>query len=198
MKIGAVILAGGKNTRMGQDKANLVLNGQTFLSRIRGELTGFEEVLLSVGKGQCRGNPEGLREVPDLYPDSGPMGGLHAALRACESDALLAVSCDMPLFRGDAAAWLCGWLTGEYDAVAAVSRDGRVHPLCAVYRKSTARVFETCLLTGDCRLRSALEKLRVCRVSLADGGFSDAVMTNVNTSEEYARLLRENSCGAGD
>ncbi|MBR7058065.1 MAG: molybdenum cofactor guanylyltransferase, partial [Stomatobaculum sp.] len=112
----AVILAGGKSSRMGRDKASLTLGHETFLQRIAAELDacGFQEKYVSLGSGSRYGMheeenstgtgekteihiPVGWTAVRDRYRDCGPLGGIHAALSACRAEWALFVSCDTPL-----------------------------------------------------------------------------------------------------
>ena len=121
----AVILAGGKSSRMGRDKASLTLGNETFLQRIAAELDacGFQEKYVSLGSGSRYGMheeendtgtgekteihiPVGWTAVRDRYRDCGPLGGIHAALSACRAEWALFVSCDTPLHRRELAALL--------------------------------------------------------------------------------------------
>lgn len=189
MQIGAALLAGGKSRRMGSDKRNLTFGGQTFLEQIGGQLLEFPERLLSLhGAADC--GLEGFLPVPDAFPGCGPLGGLYTVLRVCRSDALLVVSCDMPRYERSLGLLLAGRLADGYDAVIAVTRDGREHPLCGVYRKTAAGPLEAQLQAGQLRMTKALAKLRVRRVCLEGTGFSDRCLSNINTRAEYQRLLR--------
>ena len=186
MKLGAVILAGGKSRRMGEDKAELKTGGRSFLEIISGELSGFDELLLSVDDaGRYTGSK--LCRVGDVFPGCGPMGGLHAALTACNSDVLLAVSCDLPLFTKALGESLCAGLAEGYDAVVPKTDDGRIHPLCAVYRKSCAAVFEKFLAGGNYRMTDALKAMNVKYIN----GLDDRQLQNINTREEYSLLLEK-------
>ena len=75
MTLYSLLLAGGKSSRMGQDKRFLVFQGQTLVERSLALLqnTGSDQLLIS-------GELAGYKSIPDLLPDSGPLGGLHAAL----------------------------------------------------------------------------------------------------------------------
>lgn len=188
MKIGCVILAGGKSSRMGTDKALLEMNGSNFIRLLTERLEPFEEKLIA------RGNNSDITDIPwtvipDIYPERGPLGGLHAALTACRSEALFCISCDMPLFQYSLAEYLCQELTEEYDAVVAKAEDGRVHPLCAVYRKAAADVFEAQILTGNNRMMHALDKLRVRYITIDLAQGAEQLM-NVNTPKEYLELIK--------
>ena len=188
MRCGAVILAGGNSSRMGADKAALVYQGRSFLQRIVEELSFIDEILLSADEG--RGFESlGLRIVGDIYPGCGPISGLHAALSACESDALFVTPCDMPLITRSLPEYLCSKLEDGFDAVVAQSADGRIHPLCAVYRTTAAAVFQRMILSGNYKIVDAFAKMKVCYVTISEAGISDEMMLNINTPDDYAALL---------
>lgn len=188
MQVGAVILAGGHSRRMGSDKALLPFAGSSFIARIARELTGFNERLLSVGTAPAPALP-GFTPVFDVHPDCGPIAGLHAALLCCRCDALLAVSCDLPLFSCALAEHLAAQLPAGSGAAVPVTRDGRIHPLCAIYRRSCAAVFSECLQQGALRMTQALTALDAAYIPLEESPFSDRLLTNVNTPAAYAALL---------
>lgn len=189
--IGVVLLAGGRGRRMGGvDKALLPWRGDTFLQRLARETAGFREVLLSVDS-EDRFPDCGLERVVDEYPGGGPLGGLAGALRRCRSEALLAVAVDMPLFVAGAGEYVAAFYGDGCDAVAAVTRDGRIQPLCAVYSKRCLPVLERRLASGNLRMRDALAELRVRCAPLEHSKYPDSVLANVNTPEEYAALRRQ-------
>lgn len=188
-KTGAVILAGGSSRRMGTHKADLKLEGRTFLERITRELETFDEVLLSLGnKNRYEGS---LMVVEDRYPGCGPMGGLHAALKICRSDALLAVACDMPLFEQGLADYITGFISSDYDAFVTATRDGNVHPLCAVYKKNAAEILEKMLNAENFRMMDALKQMKVKYVTLLHSVYPDTLLTNVNSLSEYSALCNQ-------
>lgn len=94
----SLLLAGGKSSRMGEDKASMVVKGQTLLERSLAllEQTGSDRILLS-------GDIPGYDCLPDLIPECGPPGGLHAALHfidreyGLDDSLLLIIPIDMPL-----------------------------------------------------------------------------------------------------
>ena len=94
-RVSAILLAGGKSSRMGRDKAALPFQGLTLLGwqlqKLRG--LGIEDIMLS-GSGRER---EGVRTVRDEFPERGPLGGLHACLKAARNPDCLALSVDVPL-----------------------------------------------------------------------------------------------------
>ena len=189
-QLSAVILVGGKSSRMGENKAFLSFDGQTFLSKLSNELDGFAEILLSVNHPEPY-TTEGLQVVEDIYPNCGPISGIHAALRACQSTHLLALSCDMPLFQRELAEYMGTFLDDTHDAFVLVTRDKRVHPLCAIYEKSAAPILETQIKQGNYRMMDALAQMKVRYIPLDHSVFPDDIVQNVNTPEDYTALIRQ-------
>jgi len=183
MKIGAVILSGGKSRRMGTDKAVLSYEGQSFLDRISEELKGFDEIMLSIGNDKQYKNVC-LSVIKDIYPGCGPLSGLHAALCTCKSDALFCISCDVPLFKLSLAEYICSMVEENFDAVVPVSKDGHMHRLCAVNKKSAADIFEEQILLKKYKIIDAYEYLKVLYIPLEETKY----LFNVNTPEEFAKL----------
>lgn len=200
MKIGCAILAGGKSSRMGTDKALLEFEGKQFITQIAEELSWFDERIIARG-GNSRLEGELEREwtvIPDFYPDHGPIGGLHAALSACESDALFVVTCDMPLIESELVRELCNFMqetdfdekrVDAYDVVISVGEGGKIHPLCGVYRKSVIPVLEEQILSGRNRVMEALKRLRVNYVTV-DSPAGVRQLANINTPQDYEKLMK--------
>lgn len=180
----AVILCGGKSTRMAQDKAGLLIGKKTFLQQIEKNLKDADEILLSVK--DRRDYPEiGARHIEDREADKGPLMGLCSALEECSYDKVWVMSCDMPLVNWDTAQKLEHYLTDGIDAVIPVDRTGKKYVLCAWYRKSTLEILKEQLESGDLKVKHLLGRLRVCYVAvegLSDGSHK---FQNINTREEY-------------
>lgn len=185
MKIGCAILAGGKSSRMGTDKALLELEGKKFIKRLCDELDAFEEKMIARGN---RSDIQGVswNIISDIYPEKGPIGGLHAVLSACNSDAMICVSCDMPLLQVDLVRELCGHMKEEVDAVIAVTEDGRKHPLCGVYRKTVLPVIENQILVGNNRMVAFLDRIRVEYITIYSQNSQQ--LKNINTLEDYLAI----------
>lgn len=94
MRIAGVILAGGLSTRMGQDKATLLLEKKTLLTRNMTLLSA-----LNLSDNFVSGEYEGFQYIPDIDSSSGPIGGIHACVETLfnEFDALFIIPVDMPL-----------------------------------------------------------------------------------------------------
>ncbi|HTT75659.1 MAG TPA: molybdenum cofactor guanylyltransferase, partial [Candidatus Binataceae bacterium] len=119
----AVILAGGRSSRMGRDKASLPFGGVTILERIVGELARhFDELIVAAGAAMPdavpppRGLPPNVTLLHDDAPYQGPVGALARGIALAHHPIVFACSCDLPLLNGAVAHALCVTLDG-YDAV---------------------------------------------------------------------------------
>ncbi len=187
----AVILAGGRGKRLGfQNKALLELQGRSFLERILLQLTEFDQVFLSTNDAGIAAGYQVIA-VNDVFKDCGPLGGLHAALKKSAAGWLFAISCDTPLFQRELAEYLRQYISAEYDAIIAVSRDGRVQPLCGFYQHALASLIEEQILAGNYRMLDLLSKIKVKYVSLAYSMFPDKILHNINAYKDYWELKRE-------
>lgn len=92
----SVILAGGKSSRMGSDKATLEINGQTFIEKIVKELSEIKdnEIIIS---GEGRNLP--YRNILDIYKDLGPLGGMYSVLEKTNSEVYIFIAVDTPLIE---------------------------------------------------------------------------------------------------
>lgn len=181
------ILTGGKSSRMGTDKARLRLGAETFAEKIAAALGSMTERVRPVGGF---GPGEVGPAVPDVYREWGALGGLHAALAACQSEWAAVVACDLPFVTGELFARLAA-LRADFEAVVPIQSDGRAQPLCALYRKEPCLgQVEELIRAGERRPRALLERVRTRRVEfreLADLTDSALFFININTPADYSR-----------
>lgn len=190
LTIGALILAGGQNSRMeGRHKALLKWNGRTYLSCLMEAFAAFDEKIISTGVPSLAEGTD-FQAVPDSISGQGPLGGLSTALTVCKSDALVTCACDMPLVTAELTSWLAGQarLHPEAKAIAIRDRSGRLHPLCGVYQKEAAAVIRGALMQDERRMIRVFRELKGLELSLAETDFTDRILSNVNTPEELETL----------
>jgi len=192
-EISSVILCGGRSSRMGRDKARLPWNGTELLDDIAGRLSVLGKVFLSADR-ESRFSGKPYPVVEDRYPNCGPLGGICSALPVCGTPLLFVVSCDMPFVTGEVGRKLQGSMDRDDAAVVPRESDGRIHPLCAVYRKDALPMLLERLQAGNLRMRDALRCLRTVYVPAADLPGGSRVLCNINTPEEY-RKVSQLECG---
>ena len=144
MNFSAVILAGGKSSRMGRDKAFLEIDGQTLLARqietVRA--AGATEVFISGRAGTDYSAFDG-RVITDHFPDAGPLAGIEAALAATSNPVLLVLAVDMPGMTLDLLHRLVAFCTATTGAIPRVN--GVTEPLAAIYPKTARAAAEKML-----------------------------------------------------
>lgn len=177
------ILAGGQSKRMGQDKAALIIGGQTLLERTIHTAQAVAGSVLVVGRSLPEA-PANIACLADDPPGAGPMGGLRAALRHAEGD-VLAVACDMPNMTAGALKWLVAAADQRSLPNGLVVRNGfRLEPLFSVYGQSSLPRLEQCLQKGNFGLRAFIASGQFGQVLLP--AEFDAALVNINTPEEYS------------
>jgi len=185
----AAILAGGRATRFGgRDKSALLVEGRTILQRQLEALAGVADEVLIVGDAE-RPFQSGARQIHDVVPGCGPLGGLHAALSAARGEALFLMACDMPYVSAPFIAHLLS-LADRADIV--VPRSGRgYHPLCAVYSRACLETAAARLADGRLKMLDLVAGMRVRDVpeeEMRQFGDPDRLLANVNTPADYAAL----------
>lgn len=157
MRFSAVLLAGGKSSRMGCDKAALVVDGEPLWRRQLAVLraTGAAEVFIS-GKADGPYAGAGVEIVGDVRSESGPLGGIAAALRRCGEEWLLVLAVDMPAMTAD---FLCSLTDAARKGTGIVPVTDRIQPLAALYPCAALETAETFLRDGRRKMESFVDEL---------------------------------------
>ena len=183
----AFILAGGKSTRMGTDKAFVKLNGRTLLDR---QLDLARSVCANVRIVGDRSKFGAFAPVvEDVFPACGPLGGIHAALRSSQTDLNLMIAVDVPFLSAEFLQFLIarGRDSGATVTVARISEGWQ--PLCAVYRKEFADMAEKALQAGRYRIDALFEPATTRVIEegeLREQGFGAELFRNLNTPEDLS------------
>lgn len=185
----AFILAGGKSTRMGTDKAFVEYQGRTLLSRVLELANSVTTEVRIVGSREKFAAFAVV--VEDVFCDCGPLGGIHAALRSTQTELNLMLAVDTPFISSGLLEYLISQARLATDALAVVPEgsEGR-QPLCAVYRREFADAAEVALRAGRNRIDRLFGQVRtrvIDQTELEAAGFSCALFRNLNTPEELAK-----------
>ncbi len=194
MKACGVLLAGGESRRFGHDKAFVQYQGSPFYKTIVNELTKHVHKCLIVTKPELMARFESEEHADIIVDDRrfkgmGPLAGLISAMGVINADYYVVVACDMPLVTADLFSKLIQEAKHhpEADAIIPIA-NGRIQPLCALYKYTCKDSIENELLLGDKRVMAALKQLKVRHVMIEDKDLES--FTNVNTIEEYM-LIRK-------
>jgi molybdopterin-guanine dinucleotide biosynthesis protein A len=185
----AFILAGGKSSRMGADKAFVDFEGRTLLARALGvarELCDDVRIVGSSAKFSEYGPV-----VEDVFRECGPLGGIHAALRASSNEINLMLAVDMPFVSRSLLRYLVAQARSAAGVHAVVPRcGGKLQPLCAVYRGEFCGPAEAALRAGRNKIGLLLEGVTTRMIEedeLQSGGFACELFRNLNTPGELER-----------
>ena len=188
-----IILAGGKSRRMGADKAELTLDGRTFLEiQVRKlQLLGAADIIIS---GKASDLP-GTRSVMDIYPGCGPLGGLYSCFVSASQMYALVLSVDVPLISLSTLGKLLEThFRDNFDATI-LTRDGRIEPLIAVYNTDTAGLLAELIENKKLAVRAYIDRLHHQLYSY--NGSPDELL-NCNYPEDLAALTAHLTSGAND
>ncbi|PAE43550.1 molybdenum cofactor guanylyltransferase [Bacillus sp. 7884-1] len=188
MKAAAIILAGGKSSRMGTNKALLKLNEKTTIERMVDILKIYFDDIILVTNDMESYQFLGVKMVSDHYPGKGPLAGFHAGLMASDYDVNFITACDMPFIAGELAATLVNMID-HHDALVPVI-NGKMQTLCAVFQKKSVAKIEECIENGRLPIKHLLEHLNVLYVTEKElQAYSnidmERVFFNMNHPHEY-------------
>lgn len=185
--VSAALLLGGASTRMGRDKAQLLVAGEPAATRLAKLLAGLFEDVLLVG-GEAPASAPG-RRVADAEGPRCALRGVASALAAAREERVLVLATDLMAMTPDV---LLG-LTAFPEADAVVPRAGGFsQPLCALYRRSAAlAAAQHGLMHETLALKAMLDRLDVRWLEGDDLSALDphgSALANVNTPDDYARV----------
>ena len=177
------VLAGGRSSRMGRDKALLPVNqaGEIMIDRVA------RLVLATAGNVTLIGPPErysrlGYRVVSDKIENCGPLGGLYTSLNMTDADWNLIAACDMPdLTAGLLENLFATAESSEADCVVPQSAAG-LDPLCAVYHRRCAAAAKSAIDRKSLKMHNFISNLQVVFLPVSDS----TALRNINTPEEWS------------
>jgi molybdopterin-guanine dinucleotide biosynthesis protein A len=188
----AVILAGGKSSRMGSNKAFLKLKGKTFIERQIDLLREmFDEIFISANT-PSEYESLNLPVFKDIYPEKGPLCGIYTSLVNSGSFNTFMLACDMPFVEPGLIKYLKE-LTKEYDVVVPKSERG-LEPLHAFYSKNCIDPIKRELDADNLRIISFFPHVNVKIVELDNLTSPDSFINsikNLNTRDEYEVVKNE-------
>ena len=194
-RVTGIILAGGRSSRMGADKASLQFLGVTMLQRSVDRLGPIVDELVLVG---APGRPlsavtteRPVRSVEDPVEGEGPLVGIAAGLEACRGGAAIVVAVDMPFVEAPLLRRLVERLDDAHRWVVPFA-EGRPQPLCSAFATSALPVLRTHLEAGDRAPMTVAADLEAYRMQPEEWRELDPAgrsFVNVNTPEEFASLL---------
>jgi molybdenum cofactor guanylyltransferase len=188
----AFILAGGRSSRMGFDKAFLRLGRGTLLEHLIAKAKEVCETVALVGDKQ-RLRPYGW-VIEDEFPGQGPLAGIQAALQSSSAQELnLFLAVDIPKVSTAFLKYLLKTASSSPACVTVPYSNGFPQPLCAVYRTEFGPVAEAALRAGHNKIDTLFKQVPIQRIEeseLTELGFPPSIFDNVNTPEDWEQMQR--------
>ncbi|MBL7962746.1 MAG: molybdenum cofactor guanylyltransferase [Flavobacteriales bacterium] len=175
-----VVLAGGRSSRMGRDKALVEWEGRSLLDRALDKLDPHVREVLVIGEPEKYGHV-GPFVIADEWPGKGPLGGLATAMRYASNDRLLVIACDLPGLNDRLFEMLKGQLGKATEAVVP-RHDGLIEPLAAAYHRNAQPAFRRCVELDVLKMSDALGQVRTSYLEVVPGsdGWPADLFRNIN------------------
>lgn len=159
---------------------------QLIIQRLVDSCKTFAEEILIVSNQENKFGIQGTKELSDIHPHMGPLGGLHAGLSAAKYEQIFLTACDMPLLDTYLARQLLQQL--EFYEASVPSCDGHFHPMFTAFRRTPAlMVSDTLLRQGEGKMMLLLGKLHTCYWECSNE--EEQAFYNMNYLDDYHRLI---------
>ncbi|WP_298312742.1 molybdenum cofactor guanylyltransferase [uncultured Aquimarina sp.] len=175
--ITGIILAGGKSSRMGQDKGLKLHNGKPFIQHIIQAIETITNKILII-TGSADYQTFGYPCIADIIPDQGPVGGIYTGLKYTKTTQNLVLSCDVPFVKPVVLTNLISEYEPNYDVITYEDI-----PLITLYHKSVERTFFESIQKRRLSLRKTLSKLKVKSIPIEES--VAPYVKNINTHQQY-------------
>ena len=181
-----LILAGGKSSRFGTDKALAVYEGVTFLERAVLLLRSLDLKLVVVTR---RGADYPFTQCTTLYdklPEKGPLGGIYTAMSWFKATPFLVLTCDMPALTRDVLQRLLDHHEPSKQLTFYSTRDGAEQPFPGIYEPSSFANVRERLKRDELSIKGLMQEI-VTRKAIDWKGDQD-IFRNINSKEDLAKL----------
>lgn len=189
----AIILAGGKSTRMGFDKQLITIEGVNITKYIIRVLKSIFENIIVVTNKPSLYEDKDIIIIEDFYKGYGPLGGIHAGLMKSQSIYNYFVACDMPHINIKYIEYMMKRIIEDnYETDAVITKFGEwIEPFNAFYSKRLMPFIEDNIIKDKKRISELLDRANVLYVEeeVARGFSSDwSMFTNLNTAKDLKKF----------
>jgi len=194
LDIMGAILAGGKSTRMGTEKALLSLKGRPMIQYVSDTLAALFSEVIVVGGDKDRYGFLRLEIVPDVFKGCGPLGGIQAALNRAKPLPVFVLSCDTPFIPLEMIDHILSFKGAASTKIATF--DGVIQPLCGLYDSASIGAIEHDLREGKYSVLKTISNIDHTVVPITSDlpFFTPQIFWNVNRPEDY-RMISDPSTG---
>lgn len=190
-KYSLLLLAGGKSSRMGKNKAELLYKGKTFVENLiaKAQVLGITNIYLS-GYQERR---EDVQIVWDIYPERGPLGGIHACMKQMKTPYCLVLPVDVPQIPQEILEELLrfheknGNETADEQLPVLLKHGDRRENLIGIYPVQMVGFIEDFIRERPASVHGMLDRWGNCCYEVTVPKWQ---IENINTKEAYEELLK--------
>lgn len=186
----AIILAGGKSSRMGYNKSFLKIGKLSFIEIVLEKVKDFNDIII-VTNTPDEYKYLGIKVVKDIFPFTGPLGGIYTGLKYARYENAVVFPCDMPFINTKLLKYIAQ-IAENYDGVVP-KVDGFYQPLCSAYSKKCIKLFGESLKNGITKIIDIYPLMNIyymTKKEIEEYGNYEDMFININTPEEYEKYVR--------
>ncbi len=187
--LSAIILAGGKSSRMKTQKCLIPLGNQRIVDKLANGLKEILEEIFIVTNFPELYFSSGVFLLGDIYPFKGPMAGLHSAMKNSKYD-IFAFACDMPFVKKEIIYALTDNHISNGNLATVAKYNNKIYPLPGIYSKSLLSELERLLLEDKLSMTKLLEDIGAFVLDVANLDEEGLSFININTQEDLEILQR--------
>ncbi|MFM9836590.1 MAG: molybdenum cofactor guanylyltransferase MobA [Methylophilaceae bacterium] len=188
MPITAIIISGGRATRMGGvDKGLILLQNRSLIQHVISRLQSqTDEILINANREIAQYEEFGLNVLPDESSEFlGPLSGILLGLKHAKNDLVLSVPCDSPLLPPDLSERLYNGMLESHADIACATSNSNTHPVFCLMKKSVLPSLQAFLDAGERKVSAWQKSLKYIEVDFSD---RTEAFTNLNTLDELREL----------
>src|SRR3990167_9796249 len=186
-----IILAGGKNRRMGFNKAFIDIGGQRIIQRTIGLFRELFDEIILVANDLAEYGELNVKTVRDIFKNAGSLGGIYTGLFHASSEYSFVAACDMPFLNKEAISRMIQ-ISGNHNVTVPFLM-GRYYPLHAVYSKKCLQPIAEMIKNKDLRITNLFQQIKINRLEEKNWLSSEQILPsldNINTKEDLNRALQ--------
>jgi molybdopterin-guanine dinucleotide biosynthesis protein A len=187
--ITGIILCGGKNSRMGKNKALLELGGKLVINHVIEILTPIcNEIILSTNNNELDFLP--YKKVSDKRANLGPIAGFQSTLLESSTTHNLIISCDTPFVSTALLSYLLE-KSENYDVVLP-SFNNHLQPMIGYFNKNFLKIIDHQIKAGNVKPINIFENANMLKVEITKvlEFYNEHLFFNINTKEQYEEAKR--------
>ena len=185
-----IILAGGKSSRMGEDKGLVLLNGKPMVQYIIEALKEVVSDIIIISNNESY-TKFGIPVYADIIKDKGPVGGIYTGLYNSTTELNFCISCDVPMISSDFILWLLK-RSGNASITLPMYKD-KVHQMIGVYSKQVLSNFKESTEKGHLKLSQVNSDMacEIIDIEKEYANFDELIFSNINTKNELRSITNE-------